>query len=198
MRQTEGAVDTRTRILDAAERLAQRRGFNGFSYADIASEIGITKASLHYHFASKAELGRAVLARYAERFMAELASFDSQLQDARQRLVSYANLYGTVLEQDRFCLCGMLAAEYETLPPVMRAGIIAFFDQNEAWLAGVLELGRKQGSVHFAGSPGDAARMVVYALEGALLVARPYREVSRFRTAVLELLAGLTQRPSSK
>ncbi len=62
-RRTE--TKTATRILDVAERLVQTRGFNGFSYADIAAELHITKASLHYHFASKAELGEALILRYA-------------------------------------------------------------------------------------------------------------------------------------
>ena len=52
-----GERGTASRILDVAERLAQTQGYNGFSYADIAAELGITKASLHYHFASKADLG---------------------------------------------------------------------------------------------------------------------------------------------
>ena len=54
--------DTATQILDVAERLAQVRGFNGFSYADVAGELKITKAALHYHFAGKAELGVALIA----------------------------------------------------------------------------------------------------------------------------------------
>ena len=58
-------ADTASRILDVAERLVQLSGFNGFSYADVAAELRITKASLHYHFAGKAELGEALIARYA-------------------------------------------------------------------------------------------------------------------------------------
>ncbi len=59
------AVSTRTRILDVGERLVQVRGFNGFSYADVAAELSVAKASLHYHFPSKAELGEAIVTRYA-------------------------------------------------------------------------------------------------------------------------------------
>ena len=69
-------ANTATRILDVAERLVQTRGFNGFSYADIAAELGITKASLHYHFAGKAELGEALIVRYGERFADALAAID--------------------------------------------------------------------------------------------------------------------------
>ena len=64
---------TASRILDVAERLVQGRGFNGFSYADIAAELQITKAALHYHFAGKAALGEALIARYSGRFMGALA-----------------------------------------------------------------------------------------------------------------------------
>ena len=66
--------DTADRILDVAERLVQMLGFNGFSYADIAAELKITKASLHYHFATKAELGARLIARYQGRFQAALAA----------------------------------------------------------------------------------------------------------------------------
>ena len=107
---------TAERILDIAEHLVQVRGFNGFSYADIASELGITTASLHYHFASKAELGSAVIARYAERFGEALAEIDRDVKDAHAKLEAYAALYAQVLRDERMCLCGILAAEYQTLP----------------------------------------------------------------------------------
>jgi TetR/AcrR family transcriptional regulator, transcriptional repressor for nem operon len=64
------------------------------------------------------------------------------------------------------CLCGMLAAEYQTLPEPMQGAVIRFFDQNETWLEGVLEQGREDGSLQFAGSARDTARMVVGGLEG--------------------------------
>ena len=179
-------------ILDTAEKLIQHRGFNAFSYADIAAEIGISTASLHYHFASKAELGRALIARYAARFTDELARIDARLPDARARLEAYADLYEGVLQEGRFCLCGMLAAEYDTLPKPMRDAVIGFFDQNEAWLTHVLEMGQKQGILDFTSPPADVARMIMSGLEGAMLVARPYGEVARFTTAAIQLLMSLS------
>src|SRR5437773_8986467 len=91
---------TTTRILDVAERLVQTRGFNGFSYADIAAELHITKASIHYHFPSKAALGRALVERYAARFAAELVAIDGRLDDPAAKLDAYAALYGHVLRDD--------------------------------------------------------------------------------------------------
>jgi TetR/AcrR family transcriptional regulator, transcriptional repressor for nem operon len=183
--------DTATRILDVAERLVQRRGFNGFSYADVAAELGITTASLHYHYAGKADLGQALIDRYAARFMAALANLDARFPNVDDRLQGYAGLYGDVLRKHRLCLCGMLAAEYQTLPKPMRAAVVRFFDQNEAWLSGVLEMGKEQGSLRFAGDTGDIARMIVSSLEGAMLVSRPYGDNGRFRSAAAQLIASL-------
>src|SRR5450755_4498567 len=101
-------------VLDVAEQLAQMRGYNGFSYADIATQLGVTKASLHYHFPSKAELGRALVGRYRGVFGAELELIDRQSTDPREKLRKYVGLYESVLSNDRMCLCGMLAAEYTT------------------------------------------------------------------------------------
>ena len=185
-------VGTAPRILDVAERLVQVRGFNGISYADIAAELQITKAALHYHFASKAALGEALIARYAGRFMGALASLDTADGTASAKLHSYAGLYLQVLRNRKMCLCGMLAAEYQTLPQPMQDAVIRFFDQNESWLESVLEQGRADGSLQFASSARDTARMIVGSLEGAMLVARPYGDIARFQAAAANLLADLT------
>jgi TetR/AcrR family transcriptional repressor of nem operon len=179
------SVGTATAILDIAERLVQRRGFNGFSYADIATDLGITKASLHYHFAGKAKLGEALIARYAARFAAALAEIDSRTTPPIEQLRSYCEIYGTVLSAHRMCLCGMLAAEYDTLPDTMREAVIAFFDQNQAWLSVLLEHGRDSGGLRVIGSADHAARAVIAALEGAMLVSRPYADIG-----VLDSVAG--------
>jgi TetR/AcrR family transcriptional regulator, transcriptional repressor for nem operon len=183
---------TASRILDVAEGLVQVRGFNGFSYADIAAELQLTKAALHYHFAGKAALGEALIARYADRFMGALASLDTADGTASAKLDSYAGLYLQVLRNRKMCLCGMLAAEYQTLPQPMQDEVIKFFDQNESWLERILKQGRTDGSLHFAGSARDTARMIAGGLEGAMLIARPYGDVARFQAAAASLLASLT------
>ena len=95
------------------------------------------------------------------------------------------------------CLCGMLAAEYPTLPAPMKTAVLGFFDENEAWLAAVLEQGHEEGTLAFAGSVRDTARMIVGGLEGAMLVTRPYGDTARFEVAAASLLASLTPRPSA-
>src|ERR1700690_4240827 len=128
-------------ILDVAEQLAQTRGYNGFSYADIAAQLGVTKPSLHYHFPSKAELGRALIERYRMVFRAALEGIDRETREPQVKLNEYVGLYNSVLNKKRMCLCGMLAAEYATLPAPMQEVLTLFFDDNERWLTAVLEDG---------------------------------------------------------
>jgi TetR/AcrR family transcriptional regulator, transcriptional repressor for nem operon len=183
---------TAGRILDIAERLVQTRGYNGFSYADISSELRIRNASIHYHFPSKTDLGKRLVARYRETFMRALADLEAQTSDARRRLRTYVGFWSQVLrDRDRMCLCGMMAADIATLPKAVRAEIQQFFEENEAWLVRVLTAGRKAKTLRLAGSPEVEARLLTMGLEGAMLVARSYGEPRRFEEIATRLLQGL-------
>ena len=183
--------DTSQRILDIAERLVQTRGFNGFSYADIAGEMKVTKASLHYHFHSKVELGKRLIERYEKNFVAALEAIAKATEDPRQRLRRYAAIYAAVVQDNRMCLCGMLAAEFGTLPEAMRDDMRHFFDENERWLVGVLKEGRRARVLSFKGTPAETARALIGSLEGAMMMARSYGDPARFTAVSDKLLADL-------
>jgi TetR/AcrR family transcriptional repressor of nem operon len=187
----ENGNGTTVRILDVAERMLQVRGYNGFSYGDVATELGITRAALHYHFAGKAELGQALIERYAARFAAALERLDATAADAAGKLRGYVALYTDVLSADRMCLCGMLAAEHRTLPDPLQQAVCDFFSSNTAWLRRVLEEGCADGSLRCAGTSGDSASMLLGVLEGGMLIARLDGDVARFTAAADQVLAGL-------
>jgi TetR/AcrR family transcriptional regulator, transcriptional repressor for nem operon len=180
-----------TAILDVAEKLAQTKGYNGFSYADIAVQLGVTKASLHYHFPSKAELGAALIERYKVVFGGALDAIDARAAEPSKKLRLYVGLYDSVMRDDRMCLCGMLAAEYATLPKPMQGGLKSFFEANEQWLRGILKDGARSGDFRFKESASERARVLLGALEGAMLVARSYGDPHRFKAAAECLLADL-------
>jgi len=184
-------ADTSQRILDIAERLVQTRGFNGFSYADIAAALNVTKASLHYHFPAKADLGQQLIERYERNFLAALQRIDEESKDARAKLRRYAALYREVLDNNRMCLCGMLAAEFATLPKSMREDVRHFFDANERWLAAVLQEGKRDRSLRFSGPAAQVAQTLLGGLEGAMMIARSYGDVARFEATCDRLLDDL-------
>jgi TetR/AcrR family transcriptional regulator, transcriptional repressor for nem operon len=183
--------NTAARILDVAERLVQVHGFNAFSYADISDELHIRKASLHHHFPTKAELGRALITRYQERFVEALVEIHRGRTDEPTKLKRYAQLYGNVLRKQRMCLCGVLAADFATLPRPMREGVLGFFNTNEKWLTQVLEEGRRAGTLRFDGPASSIAAFLVSSLEGAMLLARSFGKPSRFESVVSKLLDDL-------
>src|ERR1700694_6129593 len=93
MPRVAASADTSHRILDSAERLVQTRGFNGFSYADIAASLGVTKASLHYHFPAKAELGKRLIERYEANFLTLLEAIGRTGVASREKLRRYVAIY---------------------------------------------------------------------------------------------------------
>ena len=191
-RSRESNGGTASRILDSAEHLVQSRGYNAFSYADVAAELHITKAALHYHFAGKAELGEALLRRYAERFAEALDAIDAEpatgpAQACRlRRPVSrrFATSADVPLRDARRRVPDPARVDAGTLWSSSST------TKRPGWRA-ILEQGRQEGTLSFEGSTSEAARFVVAALEGAMLVALPFGDVARFQEATKSLIAGL-------
>ena len=193
-KKTKRSPTTPDRILDVAQRLMQMRGYNGFSYADVAAEIGISKASLHHHFATKGALGAAIIERYADLIRQTLAGIDADEREATERLVRYTQLYADVLSQDRLCLGAMLAAEFGTLPQPMQKTVRQFFKSNQSWLESVIAYGRKAGSLVPQGTDVEAARVLLSGLIGAMLIASPMKDIDSFYATARALLANLQRR----
>jgi TetR/AcrR family transcriptional repressor of nem operon len=165
--------DAAEQILNAAEPLMQLRGFNGFAYKDIAAELGIRNASIHFHYPSKVDLGVALVRRYTDRFLAALAGIDARWPSAPERLAAIRDLFAATLANgSRICLCGVVGAELLSLPAPMVAEARRFFDGTRAWLAGVLAAGRSAGQLAFDGEPEIHAGVLLAVLEGAMLVGR--------------------------
>jgi TetR/AcrR family transcriptional regulator, transcriptional repressor for nem operon len=185
--------DTRSELLDLAETLVRTRGYNGFSYRDLADQIGIKTASIHYHFPTKGDLGQALIENEREVFARNLAQLDATEKDPRRRLERFIKLFQatTIGCDNRMCLGAMLAVEQETLPDAVGGAVRRLFAENEKWLAKLLEEGRKKRQFRFKGSADLAARFLFSALEGALLTARAFHDSGRFEAAsrwILETL----------
>ena len=156
---------TKKELLDAASLLVQTRGYNGFSFHDLAAAVGITTASIHYHFPTKAKLGQELVKRYTAEFMAALG--DPKASPPSQRLRHYVGLFRATLSEGRMCLCGMIGAEVDGLPAEISREVREFFRENELWLMRVFE----GAGAHSATARGKA-RLFVSTLEGAMLIAR--------------------------
>lgn len=165
---TASPPPTADRLLDAAEAIVQSVGYAGLSFRDLAASVGISSASVHYHYPSKADLGLALARRYTDRLQAHLDALE-QAHPPQRALARYVEVFRRVLLQDgRMCLCGMLAAEADAIPAEMRAEVARFVEMNVGWAGRVLAAAGGD-----AGKAPRAHALALFAsLEGALLVAR--------------------------
>ena len=192
--------ETAEQILDLAEALIQTRGYSAFSYQDLADRLGIRKASIHYHFASKIDLGIAVIDRYVARFGAALAAVAADQSQASMAMLGlYFEPYLEFADTpDKVCLCGALAGEILALPAEFRSRVDGFFRTHQAWLADILKRGAARGEFRLTAPAANLARFMFAALQGALLVQRTTGEVTELRDVItvmkLELTGGAFDR----
>lgn len=173
---------TAERIMDIAEDLAGDGGYDGFSFRMIAADLGIKPASVHYHFPAKSDLGAAMVARYAERFFANLGDSRDANQPADALLSTFAQAFRTILADDRkACLCGIFGAEIGRLPLPVAAEVREFFARAIDWLT---PLFARRGERE----PRAAAMAFLATLEGALIVARSLDAVHVFDAALAQAL----------
>ena len=172
-------------MLDVAERLAQP-GSTGSATPTSLAELRITKASFTT-VPDQTGLGCALSSGTVSGFVPR-RQISATGRPASRQLEQYVQLYAGVLRSDRLCLCGMLAAEYSTLAEPMKRAIRGFFDENEAWLARLLESGRQADELNFEGAADEAANAFTSTLEGAMLLARSYGDAARFETTAARLL----------
>jgi TetR/AcrR family transcriptional repressor of nem operon len=169
----------REQVLEHAQKLIKQRGYNGFSYRDLAELVGVKTSSIHYYFPGKEDLALEAVNTYSSAVLAEMYAIDSSLS-ADKQLERYVRLFGKLQgEGESICLCGMLAAEARALPEPVMVAVRAFFSANENWLAKVLSQGTQEGSLKFNGTPEHAARMLYAALQGSVLAGRLFQTKDR-------------------
>ncbi|MBM7642690.1 TetR/AcrR family transcriptional regulator [Streptococcus loxodontisalivarius] len=154
-------MSTKDKIMVLGRDLIQERGVNGFSFADIAKQLDIKKASIHYYFPSKADLIEAVLDQYDLDFFEALSSANSS--DLEKNLKHFLSLYEVNFKEDKICLCSDLAVDSVHLTQVVNDKVGLFFQKNIDWLA--QQLSQKE-------NPQAEAEDFFAAVQGAQLVAR--------------------------
>lgn len=184
--------DTKAKLLESAERLVRERGYNGFSYADLAQEIGIRTASIHYHFRAKSDLVLALIERYAQRIAAGLTELSRVASSGAHQIAGYVAVYRDALRDgNSLCLCVSLSADAQSLEPTASSALRTFHEDSIAWLTQAYTLAAKDGSIEHVAAPPSEAAATLALVEGAQLVGRASQSVVPFDDAVALLLARL-------
>ena len=146
--------DVKTAIMDAAERRMQLGGFGGFSFREIAADVGIKSSSVHYHFPTKEDLAAAVIRRWAE----ETSKFiDEELEKDPDPVRVWTKAFrGTAVSEGRMCPCTVLGAASQDLPPEVASGSEGLFQDVPGQARCGRALGKQRGRsvVDHHGRPG--------------------------------------------
>ena len=194
---------TRERIVDAAQALVYRHGFAATSVDKVIEGAEITKGAFFYHFKSKADLGRALIQRYADRDLAHL-----------ERILARAEKLGSDPRQQALIFIGLLQEVYEELPdPVPGCLFTSYLYEPAAYPDDVAEIARRTleywrdrvadkfreavavGGMGGRATPEGLATTLVALIEGGFVLAKAQGDVrvlidllGQFRAQLEELL----------
>ncbi|MGA7326550.1 MAG: TetR/AcrR family transcriptional regulator, partial [Rhodomicrobium sp.] len=173
-------------IVAAAERRMREGGFHGFSFREIAADVGIKSASVHHHFPTKEHLGAAVIKAYTKRFLEALGDPNDARRTPRALLRYYVDCYRRALGKDwQMCLCGVITCERMSLPADVAQAAAEYFERNVAWLEPVLR--RKSPLAKIEAIRAEALRIITL-LEGAMLVTKALNDNRAFELAAKSIL----------
>ncbi len=186
-------MDTREALLNTAEQAVRRWGYNGFSYGDLSTKVGIRKASIHYHFPKKEDLALALIVRYRKAVFIMLEAIATQHKPAGQQLTEFINIYRQALGGcDTLCLCVALSSGPDSLNKDILSEITKFQTEAKAWLTSVFELGRSDKTITYVTDPAKDAAACLALMQGAQLVARAGGDIEEFETAVAGLISRIS------
>ncbi|MGR9298449.1 TetR/AcrR family transcriptional regulator (plasmid) [Rhizobium leguminosarum] len=168
-------TDMREAVMSAARATVQAHGYNALSFRELAKEVGIKSASVHYHFPTKGALGAALARRYTEDGAAYLAELLATSENATWCMDRYTEIFRSALANDnRMCLCGIMSAELDDLPTEVRTEVDKFAAMNVGWLSKVLSRAKPSASDQ---DLQEHAMAIFAAIEGAQLVARGCQDI---------------------
>ncbi|EFK56447.1 Bacterial regulatory proteins, tetR family [Sphingobacterium spiritivorum] len=136
-------MDTRSAILTLADKLIREKGFNAFSFSDIARQLNIRNASIHYHFPTKTALGVAVIDYHIDNF--KKTKHNSANLSALEKLETFFGIHAQIQLEKRVCIVGSLAPDYHTLEDCMTDRLKEFSSVMLDWVTGFLEEGKQSG-----------------------------------------------------
>ena len=185
-------VATRDRIIEAADRLFYRHGFEHTSFADIADEVSLSRGNFYYHFQTKDDLLAAVIERRVAATRAMINEWEADMAAPDERIKCYIRILLTNWQLIKLygCPVGTLCAELSKLGHQDKAAAAKIFSLFRDWL---------KRQFRAMGAEDDALQLSLQVLswsQGTATLAQSYqdkafvkREVERMCAWVDELKA---------
>ena len=164
----------RSRVLDAAVELFQHNGYGETSVQDIVKAAGVTSGALHHHYATKKDLGLAVIRERVAKMVEEawIAPVIEATNPKTGVTKAFQDIIGGLKEGAIVgCPLNNLALELAYAEPDFRTEIQAVFDHWQAALTRRFEQSRGNHTV--AGlTASELATVIVASYSGAMTMAK--------------------------
>lgn len=157
--------------MDAAEKRMRLGGFNGFSFREVASDVGVKSSSVHYHFPTKENLAAAVIRRRAKDMSERM---DEEFATNPDPVSAWSKVFRTTLTENRMCACIVLGAAHLDSPSEVALAVKNFFRMCIDKLVG-------------QGLTEERAAELLSTLSGAMILANALGEVEAFDQATAEM-----------
>jgi TetR/AcrR family transcriptional regulator, transcriptional repressor for nem operon len=169
------STNRKQELIQSAIGMISERGYDSFSFADLARVSGITKASIHHHFVTKEAMGLAVLGCLESMMQAQIERLQTlSAADAMTDIIKQATLFPW---HARICTLTSLHAEYNVLPDQLQQRLQAISTLEEQSLAELLQRYSDESGTPLNLPVTTAARVLISAAKGALLYGRTQQVV---------------------
>jgi TetR/AcrR family transcriptional repressor of nem operon len=181
-------TDTRDRILATGQRIMGGKGFSAVGLNEVLSAAGVPKGSFYHYFGSKEAFGEALLEDYFAAYLADMERiFRLPGLTKAQQLDAYFNAWRANQSFDDCqgkCLAVKLGAEVADLSASMRAALQRGTAGIVTRLAGALQAGATEGSLHLHDHPARVAQSLYQLWLGASIMVKIVRSTQPFDAAL--------------
>lgn len=179
-------LTTKQRALQVGEKLLQAHGYNGFSFQDVADELGIRKASLYDHFPNKEDLGNRIINNYRAEMLLWFTKQEGKFP--RDQAQALFHLFYEFAKEKRFCPVTALAGNLYELPESLKLNCLQYAKEQYEWLSKIILLGQFEGHFRNDQSASHLALSVTSAAFGGQIVARLSKHPSSLKVIAENLM----------
>ena len=163
--------------MELGENLIRTKGYNGFSYQDISSELGIKNAAVHYYFPSKESLGTSIVKTNIQRFEEMVNNMQSRDFNEMHQLETFLKIYLKSHREQKLCIMGSLGPDFNTLNESTRSELKKMTDMVIVWLTNLLEKGYAKGVFSYKCKAGEKALIILSTMIAGLQLTRVMENV---------------------
>lgn len=149
------------KLINNAINTIRKSGIHKLTMRELGQDVNIKASSVMYHFKSKDKLILELVQSYNEEFFLQLEEINQYISNPKERINKLIDLYEASVNDEKLCLCGVIATESNHLDESITSLVIEFFNHVEKWLSENLSLLHKDELF---------AKVILSGLNGAIII----------------------------